>query len=177
MLHISNKRTTACAKYTIKGIPLKCVSGVKNLGVSISSKMSWCDHIDDICTKTRKSLGFISRNLRNCPQCVRNQAYTSLVRPIFHCACCVWDAYLRKHIKQVERVQRYAARFTTENYYSMNHGCVANIVTQLGWDLLEHRRANHRTTMFYKIIDNLADIPVHHQLIVYMAQLLINSDN
>ena len=64
-------------------------------------------------------------------------------------------------------MQRHAARFTTGNYLAMNPGCVANMVTQLGWDLLEHRRAKRRITMFYKIINNLANIPVHHQLKVH----------
>ena len=116
-------------------------------------------------------------------------------------------------------MQHHAARFTTGNYYSMNPGCVTNMVTQLGWDLLEHRRAKHRmnpgcvtnmvtqlrwgllehrrdkhrmnpgcvtnmvtqlgwkllehrrakhrTTMSYEIINNLASIPVHHQLKVH----------
>ena len=93
-------------------------------------------------------------------------------------------------------MQRHAARFTTGNYYSMDPGCVANMVTQLGWDLLEHRRANHRMnpvnpgcvtnmvtqlgwdllehrrvkhgiTMLYIIINYLANIPVHHQLNVH----------
>ena len=54
IMYISNKRNTVCAKYTINGFPLNCVSGVKYLGVSISYKMSWSDHIDDICTKARK---------------------------------------------------------------------------------------------------------------------------
>ena len=96
-------------------------------------------------------------------------------------------------IKQLQSVQHHAARFTTGNYYSMNPGCVtnmvtqlgwdllehrrakhrmnpgcvSNMVTQLGWDLLEHRRAKHRVTMFYKIINNLANIPVYHQLKVH----------
>ena len=67
ILHVCNKRNTVCAKYTINGFPSNCVSGVRYLGVSISSKMFWSDHIDDICTKARKSLGFFCRNLRNCP--------------------------------------------------------------------------------------------------------------
>ena len=28
--------------------------------------------------------------------------------------------------------------------HRMNPGCVTNMVTQLGWDLLEHTRAKHR---------------------------------
>ena len=54
VMHISNKHNTVCAKYTINDLPLNCVCGVKYLGVSISSKMSSSDHIDDICTKARK---------------------------------------------------------------------------------------------------------------------------
>ena len=44
---------------------------------------------------------------------------------------------------------------------------VTNMVTQLGWDLLEHRRAKHRITVFYKIINNLANICMQHQLKVH----------
>ena len=95
---------------------------------------------------------------------MRNQAYTSLVRPILEYACCVWDQYQCKHIKQLESVRRHAARFTAGNYFSMNPGCAKNMVTQLWWDLQEHRRAKHRITTFCKIINNLANIPVHHQL-------------
>ena len=162
-MHFSNKRSTVCAKYAINGFPLYCGSGVKYRGVSISSKMSWSVHIDDICTKARKSLRFIRRNLRNYPQYVRIQAYTSLVRTCTEYACFVWDPYQRKHIKQLESVQHHAARSTTGNYDSMKQGCVTNMVTQLGWNLLEHRRANHRITMLYQIFNNLANIPVHHQ--------------
>ena len=64
-------------------------------------------------------------------------------------------------------MQRHAARYATGNYYSMNPVCVTNMVNQLGWDLLEHRRAKHRIAMFYKIINNVANIPVHHQLKVH----------
>ena len=95
---------------------------------------------------------------------MQNQAYASLVCPILEFACCVWDLYQCKHIRQLESVQCHVARFAAVNYYSMNPGCVANMVTLLGWDLLEHRRANHRITMFYQIINNLVSIPVHQQL-------------
>ena len=98
---------------------------------------------------------------------MRNQAYASLVRPILEHACCVWNPHQCKHIKQLKSGQRHAARFTTGNYYSMNPGCVTNMVTQLCLDLLEHRRAKHRITMFYENTNNLANIHVRHQLKVH----------
>ena len=51
IIYIYNKLNTVCAKYTISGFLLNCVSGVKYLGVSISYRMSWSDHIEDICSK------------------------------------------------------------------------------------------------------------------------------
>ena len=162
--HFCNKRNTVCAKYTINGFPLNYVSGVKYFRASINCKVSWSHHIDDICRKVRKSLRFIRRNLRNCPQYARSLAYISLIRRILEYACCVLDTYQRKHIKRLERVQHHVARFITENYHSENPWCATNMVAQLGWDLLEHRRAKHRITMFHEIILNHANIPVHHQL-------------
>ena len=53
IMHISNKCNTVNTKYTINGFLLNRVSGDKYLGVSISSKMSWDDHIDDDCAKAR----------------------------------------------------------------------------------------------------------------------------
>ena len=54
----------------------------------------------------------------------------------------------------------------------MNPGCVTYMVTQLGWDLLEHRRAKNRIAMCYKIINNIVNIPVHHQLKVHDSSTL-----
>ena len=39
-LYICPNNKYRCAKYTVNGFPLNCVSGVKYLGASISSKMS-----------------------------------------------------------------------------------------------------------------------------------------
>ena len=57
----------------------------------------------------------------------------------------------------------------------VNPGCVTNMVTQLGWNLLEHRRAKHRISMFYKISNNLASIPVHHQLKVHDSSTRVSA--
>ena len=67
----------------------------------------------------------------------------------------------------VRSVQRHATLLTTGNYHSLNPGCATNMVTQLDWDLLEHRIAKHRITMFHNIINNLVNIPVQHQLKVH----------
>jgi hypothetical protein len=63
-----------------------------------------------------KPAGFLRRNLRGCPQDVKVQVYTTLVRPVLEYASTVWDPYTLQQIYALERVQRQAARFVI---YSM----------------------------------------------------------
>ena len=79
----------------------------------------------------------------------------------------VYIIHINKHITELESVQRHDARFTIENYHSKKHWCFTNMVTQFGWDLLEHRIAEQRIIMLHKIVYNLVNIPVHHRLKVY----------
>ena len=76
-LRISKKRNTI--KYTceLSGHSLENVQHNPYLGVEISTDLSGKSHINNITAKPNKSLGFIRRNLSNCPQNVKPQAYKS----------------------------------------------------------------------------------------------------
>ena len=50
------------------------------------------------------------------PQKVKQQAYTTLVRPTLEYAAIVWDPHHQKDINSLEKVQRKAIRFITGNY-------------------------------------------------------------
>lgn len=52
-----------------------------------------------------------------------------------------------------KKAQRQASRFATDNYSSRDPESVTNMIQQLGWEPLEHRRAWNCviTCMFYKI--------------------------
>ena len=102
-------------KYTINGFPFNCVSGVKYLGVSINCKMSWNDHIDDICTKARKSL-FHSQEFTQLPSIL---AKSSLVCPTLEHACCVWDPHQRK-AGNMEYKNSVKIRLGTQNIGTLN---------------------------------------------------------
>jgi hypothetical protein len=57
----------------------------------------------------------------------------------------------------VEMVQRRAARYTTSRY--MNTSIVGDMLEHLGWETLEQRRNKLQLVLFYKIVNNLVDIP------------------
>ena len=49
--------------YSINGTPLELVFSYKDLGVTISSDLSFSVHIDSVLSKAYKSLGLIRRSL------------------------------------------------------------------------------------------------------------------
>ena len=84
--------------YTMMGHPITSVTQHKYLGVELDSKLTWNEHISAITLKANSSLGFLRRNLYNCPEQIKTQAYYSLVRPHLECACSVWDPHTQKSI-------------------------------------------------------------------------------
>jgi hypothetical protein len=161
-IHITKKKRPVKVDYLLHGHTLENVPGGKYLGVYISQDLSWREHINQTTAKAYRSVGFLRRNLRSCPQDVKAQAYTTLVRPVLEYASSVWDPYHQQQIQQIEQVQRQAARFATGNYRSRDPGCVTSMLDQLAWEPLQHRRARNKIIIFYKITNYLVEIPVHH---------------
>ena len=120
----------------------------------------------NITNKANSTLGFVKRNLRHCPQKVKDQACKSLVTPRLEYGCTVWDPYRAYQKSWLEQVQRRATRFVTRTY-KRGEGCVTNALKLLNWPTVEKRRQVARLTLMYKSVTNQAaiDIPsyVHHQ--------------
>ena len=118
-------------------------------------------HIQNITNKGNKTLGFIRRNLRECTVPVKAVTYTAIVRPSLEYASTVWDTPIQAHIKQLESVQRRAARYVHvyNDYHSRTPGCVTKMVENLNSEPLTSRRKTNRLSMLYGIQHGLVDIP------------------
>ena len=53
--------------YKMGGTPLQIVNDCLYLGVNISHDLNWKNHISHITKKASQTVGFLRRNLRNCP--------------------------------------------------------------------------------------------------------------
>ena len=62
VLKISRKRNSAFRNYTIEANALSETNSVKDLGVVISSTLSWHSHVISTVAKCNKILGFLRRN-------------------------------------------------------------------------------------------------------------------
>ena len=101
-------------------------------------------------------MSFIKRNLKDYPKTLK-EAYF-LVRSFTDYCSTVWDPYQKYNHDKLEMVQRRAARFV-KNKYKRTESVTA-MLNELGWHSLSKRREDARLIPFYKIINNLAKVPV-----------------
>ena len=92
----------------------------------------------------------MKQNLHSCSPGVKEAAYKTLVRPHVEYSSAAWDPYHANKIKQIEMVQRSAARWVTSNYERT--ASVTAMLNTLGWHTLQQRRLAHRLVLFHRII-------------------------
>jgi hypothetical protein len=158
VLRISRKRKLITTDYKMSGITLQEVENHPYLGVELDSKLSWNKHIDKTCAKAHNTLNFLRRNMYNCPKPIKETAYKTLVRPIVEYCSSTWDPGSVGRIKQVEAVQRKAARFTTNTWDRQRS--VTNLLQELNWRSLQERRLIRRLTLMYQAHHNLTAITI-----------------
>ena len=90
---------------------LEQVESAKYLGITITDNLEWGQHVSEISPKATKTLGFLRRNLALAPQHTKDVAYQTLVHPQLEYAAPIWHPYNETETKNVEKVQKTAARW------------------------------------------------------------------
>ena len=122
VLSISNKKTenriwSICLPfqlfvYTLNGIDLDFVKSEKDLGVVVTTNLSWEENILALCTKARSRLGLMKRALRFVKDARQKRAfYLALVRSIFEHCSIVWRPTTAALNDKVESIQRKAVKW------------------------------------------------------------------
>jgi hypothetical protein len=142
--------------YHMGGQVLSSVISAKYLGVTLSSDLSWSEHIAEVSKKANQKLGFIKRNLRGSPLKCKVTAYLTLVRSGLEYAAPIWDPFLKKDINLLESTQRRAARWVKSDYSWQSS--VSQLLKTLEWAELADRRRNQRLILLHKIVNNQVDI-------------------
>ena len=148
-------KNTSSFYYQLNNTILQNVDHNPYLGLLISKDLKWATHIDKISKKASSTLGFIIRNTRKCPLSCRRTAYIALVRSTLEYGSTVWDPFLKKDIKRLEKIQKRAARFVKQDYHSKKPGSMTAMLKELDLPSLESRRKENRLCQLYKISNDL----------------------
>ena len=145
---VTRMKKTLSHKYELHNQTLATVTSAKCLGITIYQDLSLDVHVNNICSKANKTLGFLRKNLLIRATVLKETAYKTLIRPVLEYTCSVWDLYTKKNIDILENVQRMAARFVLRNYHSKSS--VTAMLDRLGWPCLQHRTKLARLSKFNK---------------------------
>ena len=116
VIHITRSKSLVKSRYFLHNQEQESVDAAKYLGVTIRKDLSWNTHINNITSTANKTLGFLKRNVVTKNKDIKTMAYNSLVRPQVEYASVVWSPYTKDNINKIEKVQRRAARWVTNDY-------------------------------------------------------------
>jgi len=97
--------------YTLNGIILCRTSTVRDLGIVLNSKLTYHDHIEAICLKANKMLGFINLILKDGFSLKSlKMLYMALVRPVLEYGSVIWAPYQENLCHRLQSCQNRLVR-------------------------------------------------------------------
>jgi len=134
----------------VNGSPLEVMKCFKYLGVWISDDLSWSLHIESVCSRARRLLGFIYRFLHNpewgglgiCTALEWSQNHSEEKKP-----CVVWDPYFKKDKLLLESVQHLALKIIDRSWYAESNNALH---LKYGLPTLEARRSHFCTLTTFR---------------------------
>jgi hypothetical protein len=160
VIDFSNNRTHAQSLPNIMmdGIEIQRIDSAKILGVTISSDLTWNNHVDNIVSKASKRLYMLYQLKRaGIEQTDLVKIYVSVVRPVLEYACPVWSTNIPLYLSdRIEMVQKRAMKAI---YPGMTYVDILNLV---GIAPLSVRRTNICTKYFNDMKKN--NHKLHHLL-------------
>lgn len=139
----------------LNNLPIERVSSTKFLGIWIDENLSWSLHIDHICKKARRTIGFIHRSFASAPFCTRRILYLALVRPILEYGSVIWHPLNISLTNRIEACQRFAARVILQSW-NLSHEL---LLEKSDLPLLSKRRDFASLSHLYKILNHLCSSP------------------
>ena len=150
---MSKKNDYSSPQYQLCGNQLKAVSEVKDLGIYITSNLSWSMQANKCANKANSVLGSIKRMVGPKKPQLFSKLYKSLVRPILEYCSTVWGPHLKKDLNTLEKVQRRASKCVLGNIgRDMPY---EKRLKLLQWPTLEQRRLLLSLLECYKTINRL----------------------
>ena len=95
IMRVSRTRNPKLFNYSLTGQVLEEVMDAKYLGVTLSNDLEWSKYIATMTNKANSKLSFLCRNLKGCPEKLKQTAYFSLIHSFMEYGATVTVTKLR----------------------------------------------------------------------------------
>ena len=110
---LTRKKVPVTSSYKLDGSVVSISNNEKDLGVWVSSDLTWKKQVNEQTAKANKILGYIRRNTLSIKNTAARRAlYLALVRSHFGYATQIWSPQSVELISKLERTQRRAGTNT-----------------------------------------------------------------
>lgn len=132
---------------------------MRDLGITFDSQLNFNEHIDNICKKARRMLGFIMRVGKNfCNPFTFTTLYSSLVRSNLEYASVIWNPHTQCQKQKIERIQHKFLHFVARTCFPLtNDVSYQEMESRLNLDTLALRRTFADVKFTTKSFNNLID--------------------
>ena len=157
VMHLSSKRNQDRIQYLLGATKLKSEVSARDLGITISSNLSFSDQCLNVAKKANKVTNMIFRGFIAANREMLVKAFKIYVRPLTEYISPVWSPQSKKDINIIEKVQRY---FTRRLFAKCGLAYVSYDLRlqQLGLERLELRRIRTDLAMCYQVVHGDVDL-------------------
>ena len=131
------------------------VDSHKHLGLYFSKDCTWHEHINYITVKAWARVNIMRKLKFKLDRKSLEIINTTFIRPLLEYGDIIWDNCSQYEKQELDKIQAEAARIATGATRLVS---LSALCKEIGWDLLEKRRFNHKLTLFYKMTYNLAPL-------------------
>ena len=161
------RRAPVQTKYCIDGTDLEYVSKIKDLGVTLDTKLTFQPHVSDTVSKANRALGLLIRSFQvgagkaKFNRSAALAAYYANVRSILEYGSVVWAGAAKSHMVRVDRVQHKFLIWLLVHTSSGQTNSLSydRLLTHFKLTTLAQRRVQHDLIYLRNIMRGKVDAP------------------
>ena len=136
-------------------VPIQEVISHKHLGVYLSQRCDWHNHIDFIKEKAWSRMNLLRMLKFTIDRISLETIYFTYIRSLLEYADIIWDNCLQQECNEIEKIQLEAGRIVTGSTKLVE---INKLYKELGRLKLSERRDLHKLFLFFKIDHGLAPL-------------------
>lgn len=161
---VNKTRSNITPQYTINGTMLDNCTSIIDLGITVTTDLTFNDHIASTVSKALQRSGVFFRGFSSRDLILLRKAFITYIRPIVEYDSVIWNPTSVHLTDLLESVQR---KFT-KRIHSISHLSYSERLSKLSLESLELRRLRFDLTHYFKFLILKQPPGLHARFVLHM---------